>query len=135
LQIFAGVAREQRFELRGEFISSLFPLPYFLLISLVTRREDAVPAAALAQAVGLDMHDWWTPTAEGYFAHVSKSKALEAVRVFAPEHAVRLLKLKKGELASEAARLAADTGWLPEMLQTVIAPAAETRSVVSLATA
>ena len=29
-----------------------------------------------AQAVGLDMHDWWTPTAAGYFDHVSKAKAL-----------------------------------------------------------
>jgi len=86
-------------------------------VGAVTPREDALPAAALAQAVDLDMHPWWTPTAEGYFAHVSKAKAIEAVQVFAPEHAARLLKLKKNELANEAERLAVGTGWLPTMLR------------------
>ena len=85
-------------------------------VGAVTPREDTLPATALAQAVGLDMHLWWTPTAEGYFAHVSKAKAIEAVQVFAPEHAARLAKLKKNELASEAERLAEGTGWLPVML-------------------
>jgi ParB family transcriptional regulator, chromosome partitioning protein len=100
-----------------ENLLSLLAACVAMTVGAVTPREDAMPAAALAQAVGLDMHDWWSPTADGYFAHVSKSKALEAVRVFAPEHAVRLLKLKKGELASEAARLAVGSGWLPEMLR------------------
>ena len=94
-----------------------------MTLDAVTSREDAVPAAALAQAVGLDMHDWWTPTAEGYFAHVSKAKVLEAVRAFAPEQAVRLLKLKKNELTSEAERLAVGTGWLPDMLRISELPA------------
>jgi ParB family transcriptional regulator, chromosome partitioning protein len=102
-----------------ENLLSLLAACVAMTVGAVTPREDAIPAAALAQAVGLDMHDWWTPTADGYFAHVSKSKALEAVRVFAPEHAARLLKLKKGELASEAARLAVGSGWLPEMLRAV----------------
>ncbi len=86
-------------------------------VSVITPREDALPAVALAQAVGLDMHPWWTPTAEGYFAHVSKAKAIEAVQVFAPDHMARLSKLKKKELASEAERLAVGTGWLPVMLR------------------
>lgn len=86
-------------------------------VGAVTSREDQLPATALAQAVGLDMHAWWTPTAEGYFAHVSKAKAIEAVQVFAPEQAARLSKLKKNDIASEAERLAAGSGWLPAMLQ------------------
>jgi ParB family chromosome partitioning protein len=85
-------------------------------VGAVCSRETETPAASLAQALGLDMHDWWTPTAAGYFEHVSKAKALEAVLVFAPEHVARLAKLKKGDLASEAERLAAGTGWLPAML-------------------
>ncbi|NPC57803.1 ParB/RepB/Spo0J family partition protein [Caenimonas soli] len=86
-------------------------------VDAVTTRENCMPAASLARAVGLDMHAWWTPTAAGYFEHVSKAKALEAVQVFAPEQANRLSKLKKGEIAAEAERLAADTGWLPAMLR------------------
>lgn len=89
-------------------------------VGAVTPREDTLPATALAQAVGLDMHPWWTPTAEGYFAHVSKAKAIEAVQVFAPEHAARLAKLKKNDLASEAERLAVGTGWLPVMLRAAV---------------
>ena len=94
-------------------------------VGAVTPREDTLPATALAQAVGLDMHPWWTPTAEGYFAHVSKAKAIEAVQVFAPEHAARLAKLKKNDLASEAERLAVGTGWLPVMLRAAAQEAPE----------
>lgn len=110
---------------QGELLS-LLAVCVAVTVGAVTPREDAMPAAALAQAVGLDMHAWWTPTAEGYFAHVSKAKTIEAVQVFAPEQAARLLKLKKNELASEAGRLAAGTGWLPVMLQ---APMPEVQAV------
>ena len=79
-------------------------------------RESEAPASTLARALDLDMHVWWTPTAAGYFDHVSKTKALEAVGVFAPDQVTRLSKLKKGDLAAEAERLATGTGWLPAML-------------------
>lgn len=86
-------------------------------VSALASQEGEVPATALAQAVDLDMHDWWTPTAAGYFEHVSKAKALEAVQVFAPDQVNRLGKLKKAEIASEAERLVAGTGWLPVMFR------------------
>ncbi|MDA8383191.1 MAG: ParB/RepB/Spo0J family partition protein [Betaproteobacteria bacterium] len=100
-------------------VLSLLAVCVSTTVGAVTPREDTLPATALAQAVGLDMHPWWTPTAEGYFAHVSKAKAIEAVQAFAPEHAARLAKLKKNDLASEAERLAVGTGWLPLMLRAV----------------
>ena len=100
-------------------ILSLLAVCVAATVDAVTSRDGDIPAAALAHAVGLDMHPWWTPTAEGYFAHVSKAKAIEAVQAFAPEHAARLLKLKKNELASEAEQLAVGTGWLPMMLRAV----------------
>lgn len=100
-------------------VLSLLAVCVATTVGAVTPREDTLPATALAQAVGLDMHPWWTPTAEGYFAHVSKAKAIEAVQAFAPEHAARLAKLKKNDLASEAERLAVGTGWLPAMLRAV----------------
>ncbi|GKT00491.1 hypothetical protein AVKW3434_13900 [Acidovorax sp. SUPP3434] len=86
-------------------------------VTAIASREDEAPAAALAQAVGLDMHAWWTPTAAGYFDHVSKAKALEGVRAFAAGEVNRLDKLKKAQIASEAERLAAGTGWLPAMFR------------------
>ena len=83
-------------------------------VDVVTPRATAqAPGAALAQAVGLDMAAWWRPTAEGYFRHVSKAAILEAVGQFAPDQVSRLAKLKKGEIASEAERLAEGTGWMP----------------------
>ncbi|MGI9026665.1 MAG: hypothetical protein ACR2GP_14010 [Burkholderiaceae bacterium] len=103
-------------------------------VSAVTPREDDRRAAALAEAVGLDMRLWWTPTAEGYFTHVSKVKVIEAVQVFAPDHATRLSKLKKAELTSEAERLAVDSGWLPAMLSAPVPVVpAETRAEADMA--
>lgn len=99
-------------------------------VSVLASHEEEIPATALAQAVSLDMHDWWTPTAAGYFEHVSKAKALEAVQAFSPDQVNRLGKLKKAEIASEAERLAMGTGWLPVMFrkaaaETLAAPEGE----------
>ncbi|WP_348692531.1 ParB/RepB/Spo0J family partition protein [Stutzerimonas balearica] len=83
-------------------------------VDVVTPRvTQHQPGAELAQAVGLDMAAWWQPTADGYFQHVPKAAILEAVGEFAPEHVTRLVKLKKGDIASEAERLADGTGWMP----------------------
>lgn len=93
-------------------------------VGAIQARETEAPASLLARALDLDMHAWWTPTAAGYFEHVSKAKALEAVAVFAPDQVTRLSKLKKGDLACEAERLASGSGWLPAML---FAPSASMR--------
>ncbi|HEX7955005.1 MAG TPA: ParB/RepB/Spo0J family partition protein [Burkholderiales bacterium] len=97
-------------------------------VTAIASREDEVPAAALAQAVGLDMHAWWTPTAAGYFDHVSKAKALEGVQAFAPAEVNRLGKLKKAQIASEAERLAEGTGWLPAVFRAQEAAAVDVAS-------
>lgn len=75
-------------------------------------------AHTLARAIGLDMHEWWTPTAESYFNHVSKASILEAVGQFAPDAVAKLSGLKKAELATEAEKLVAGTGWLPSVMLT-----------------
>lgn len=88
-------------------------------VDVVTpRATQRQPGAELAQAVGLDMAAWWKPTAEAYFRHVSKAAILEAVAQFAPPHTARLSKLKKGDIASEAERLAEGTGWMPAVFKT-----------------
>lgn len=87
-------------------------------VDLVTPRATAQqPGVELAQAVGLDMAAWWKPTAEGYFRRIAKLAILEAVNQYAPEHVTRLSKLKKGDIASEAERLADGTGWMPAVFQ------------------
>ena len=99
-----------------EELLSLLALCVGLTVSAIAHHEDEAPAALLAKAVGLDMHGWWAPTAAGYFDHVSKAKALEAVHVFAPGEVQRLANLKKSQISAEAGRLAAGSGWLPQML-------------------
>ncbi|GEC58449.1 hypothetical protein ABIF38_002886 [Bradyrhizobium japonicum] len=60
----------------------------------------------------------WRPTVENYLGRVPKRRILEAVREGAGEQAAQLIEhLKKGDMAKEAERLLADTGWLPEPLR------------------
>ncbi|MCF4130101.1 ParB/RepB/Spo0J family partition protein [Methylobacterium sp. SyP6R] len=84
------------------------------------RRPEAMPHAdQLATLVGLDMTRDWKPTATNYFGRVTKGRILEAVREAKGEDTARLLEgLKKGDMAREAERLMADSGWLPEILRT-----------------
>ena len=76
-------------------------------------------ADRLARATGLDMVDvGWRPTVDNYLGRVTKPRILQAVREGAGEQAAQLIDhLKKGDMAKEAERLLADTGWLPEPLR------------------
>lgn len=76
------------------------------------------PVDALAKALSLDMTAHWQPTADSYFARVSKSRILEAVSEAAsPDAARRLDGAKKAAMAEAAELLVAGTGWLPEPLR------------------
>jgi ParB family chromosome partitioning protein len=76
-------------------------------------------ADRLARAVGLDMVDaGWRPTVDNYLGRVTKARIIEAVREGAGDQAAQLIDhLKKGDMAKEAERLLADTGWLPDPLR------------------
>lgn len=78
-------------------------------------------ADRLARATGLDMVEvGWRPTVGNYLGRVTKPRILQAVREGAGEQAAQLIDhLKKGDMAKEAERLLADTGWLPEPLRMV----------------
>lgn len=85
------------------------------------RRPRAIRHAdQLAGAVTLDLAaQGWRPTVEGYLGRVTKARILEAVREAKGARALdRLAHLKKGEMASAAEELLADTGWLPQPLRT-----------------
>jgi ParB family chromosome partitioning protein len=75
-------------------------------------------ADKLAAAVGLDMKPWFTPDAANYFSRVSKPQIFEALREAKGQPpAPAWEKLKKAELAQEAERQLAKTGWLPALLR------------------
>ena len=78
-------------------------------------------ADRLARSTGLDMVAvGWRPTVENYLGRVTKPRILEAVREGAGDRAADLIgHLKKGDMAKEAERLLAETGWLPEPLRIV----------------
>ncbi|MGE3872541.1 MAG: ParB/RepB/Spo0J family partition protein [Parvibaculaceae bacterium] len=84
-------------------------------------------ADQLAQALALDMAAaGWRPSVANYLGRVPKARILEAVSEAKGSSASELIDhLKKPDMAAEAERLLADTGWLPEPLRT---PANEKQS-------
>ncbi|OYX14169.1 MAG: chromosome partitioning protein ParB, partial [Rhizobiales bacterium 32-66-8] len=79
-------------------------------------------ADRIARATGFDMvaDGGWRPTVDNYLGRVTKPRILEAVREGAGERAAQLIShLKKGDMAKEAERLLAETGWLPEPLRLI----------------
>lgn len=82
-------------------------------------QQRIAQADRLARALGLDMVEaGWTPTVGNYLGRVTKPRILEAVREAKGEQASQLIDhLKKGDMAKEAERLLADSGWLPEPLR------------------
>jgi ParB family chromosome partitioning protein len=76
-------------------------------------------ADRLAWATGLDMVEaGWRPSVANYLGRVTKSRIVEAVREALGDEKAQLIDhLKKPEMAKEAERLLADTGWLPEPLR------------------
>jgi ParB family chromosome partitioning protein len=76
-------------------------------------------ANRLASAVQLDMAAaGWRPTVDNYLGRTTKSRILDAVREARGEMAAQLIDhLKKPDMAREAERLLADSGWVPEALR------------------
>ena len=86
------------------------------------RRPRALAHAdRVAEAISLDVAAaGWSPTVENYLGRVTKARILQAVREGVGEQAAQLIDhLKKGDMAKEAERLLADTGWLPEPLRMI----------------
>jgi ParB family transcriptional regulator, chromosome partitioning protein len=77
-------------------------------------------ADTLARAVRLDMvAAGWSPTVDNYLGRVPKARILEAVREAKGDAAAQLIDhLKKPDMAKEAERLLAGSGWVPEPLRT-----------------
>jgi ParB family transcriptional regulator, chromosome partitioning protein len=81
---------------QGEWLGWLIGLPQAELIDLLALcgalTLNALPSAgatssaqAIAAALGLDMADWWEPTAEGYLNHVPKAQIVQALKEAGPD--------------------------------------------------
>ena len=78
----------------------------------------ASDANALAEAVGLDMADWWEPTALGFLNHVSKAQIMQALKEAGPELTDDGAgAMKKDALVAKAASQLAGKRWLPPPLR------------------
>ena len=104
-------------------VNALFerPNPYGSGVSQHGLDVRISQADRLARATGLDMvAAGWRPTVSNYLGRVTKPRIIEAVREGAGERSAQLIDhLKKGDMANEAERLLADTGWLPEPLRLI----------------
>ncbi|MCY1450899.1 hypothetical protein D9M71_677370 [compost metagenome] len=105
-------------ELSLEDLAALFAVCVGTGVDVVSDKgtQGDSAADALGRTLGLDMRNWWKPTAESYFSQVPKGLSLDAMQVIAPAEVTRLSALKKGDLASESERFAEGTSWLPAIL-------------------
>ncbi len=86
--------------------------------ALQGKNSTHVPAKELADAVSLDMAQWWEPTADNYLSLVPKSKMIEAVIDAKGEKAADGMdKMKKAEVIQHAEAALQGSGWLPSPLR------------------
>lgn len=92
-------------------------------------KQRLAHADQLAETMGLNMAQYWTPTAEGFFSRVNKAAILDAVAEATSDKAARRLDgLKKPIMAAEAQAAVAGTGWLPRVLRTASPPVQESEA-------
>jgi len=85
-------------------------------------RTTANHSDALAQALGVDMADWWVPTAGRYLGHVSKAKALEAVKeATGVDPTQATAGMKKADVVAYCASKLEGTRWVPAPLRSSVA--------------
>jgi ParB family chromosome partitioning protein len=121
--------RERLPEARGEWFGWLVGLPQGELLELLglcaALTVNALPsvgaardATVIAQALGLDMADWWEPTAKGFLNHVSKARIVQALKEAGPDLARDGVEaMKKDVLVNTAAGRLRGTRWLPALLR------------------
>jgi ParB family chromosome partitioning protein len=113
VMLFAWLLQQQQ-----EEVLQLCAYCVALSINGVSDDENDHSLDALADAAGLDMRDWFAPSAENYLGSVPKARILEVVReAVSPDAAATLGRLKKAALIQEAEKRLTGTGWLPSPLR------------------
>lgn len=99
-------------------LCDLLALCTALTVNAVQPSNSKHEADALADAVGLDMADWWEPTADEYLTKVPKQLIAQALsEASMSADAVAVEKMKKGEAVARAADLLQGKRWLPAVLK------------------
>jgi ParB family chromosome partitioning protein len=74
-------------------------------------------AEVLANALKVDMTEWFMLTAGNYFGNISNAVIIDAPHEVKGATASAWTKMKKPELAAFAEKQVEGTGWLPEPLR------------------
>ncbi len=92
-------------------------------IECIQNHEGTSDADWLAKALGMDLRQWWQPTAQAYLNSVKKEVILDAVSEGASADAAnRIRTFKKADLAAAAEQVLANTGWLPPFMRGAWSP-------------
>jgi ParB family chromosome partitioning protein len=105
-----------------ETVLSLIVFATAACVDAVESRASGTPVSEpLAQALALDMADWWEATPESYLNLVPKAKLVDMVTDIAGAQAASdLAKMKKTQAVEFAAKHAANSRWLPLPLRPAV---------------
>ncbi len=89
-----------------------------LTLTALPSAGATLDANAIAEAVDLDMADWWEPTPQGYLNHVPKAQIVQALKEAGPDLVDGAIgALKKDALVAKAHTRLAGKRWLPAPLR------------------
>ena len=85
------------------------------------RERSRDQSDAIAEALGIDMADWWVPTAANFLGSVSKAKALEAVQEATAFDVTKAVAgMKKPEAIAYCAAQIEGRRWVPAPLRPLV---------------
>ena len=105
-------------ELPQAALLDLLALCAALTVSAWPGSREMASANVMAQAVQLDMADWWEPTAQSYLSHIPKSQIVETIKEVEPGQSIEgAVALKKDALVALPVEKLAGKRWLPQQLR------------------
>lgn len=109
IKVIDALADEKLYALLGLLSAST--------LDTVTDNANSVAEyQAIGSYVGLDINEYWKPTASSYFSRLGKPYLIELITEKDPQ-AEGLSKMKRGDLAQVAERLYKDSGWTPDFMR------------------
>ena len=99
-------------------VLELLTLCAALTVNALPNAGTTTDANDVARALGLDMVDWWEPSAEGFLNHVSKAQIVQVLKEARPDLGLRQVEdMKKDALVRTAEGCLKGKRWLPPTLR------------------